>query len=332
MFARRLAALTLTLTIFIVLGGGVVAAPAPDPDALYSHDVQSSPAATTDDLIFIHHSVGNSWLNHSLHEALLAKGYIDERNDIYYGTDVPNDPGRPDSLQFDGKVPGDYTNMNHWGRWFNDYLDSVKAFGAEDGYNRIIMFKSCYPASNIVADSPGPGDPFDSDKTLANYKAVYRHPDGPGYTYSYNGYVYKPLEDIFAENPDILFIPVTAPPRHYAPSDATNDAEAARARQFNNWLKNEWLTSYNQRNPGLNNVAVFDYFDVLAYHHSHADHPDRLRAEYGGDDGDSHPNDAADGHSTQVFATNPDNFIDNAWALFTFVGNERIFLPMIMRM
>jgi hypothetical protein len=334
MFSRKLAALVFLVFLLIVSSAGVNAASNPISGELPDLDAPGASAATTNDLIFIHHSVGYSWLNHSLHNALLAKDYIDERNDIYYETDVPPDPGRPDSLQFDGKVPGDYTYMEHWLQWFNDYLESVKSFGTENGYNRIIMFKSCYPASNIVADGTEPGDPFDYDRTIANYKAVFRHPSGQGHTYTDSGYAYKPLEDIFAENPDVLFIPVTAPPRHYAPSDATTDAEADRAREFNNWLRNEWLPSYNAANPGLNNVAVFDYFDVLAYVHTHLDYPNRLQAIYGGDDGDSHPNDDANAYATQIFATGPGNFIDAAWSAYDIpvVLDEHIFLPLIVQM
>lgn len=274
----------------------------------------SAHGQTTDDLIFIHHSCGSNWLSHSLHNALLAKAYIDERNDITYGTTMSPDAGRPASL---GGTPGDHTNMDHWICWFNDYLQGVQAHGCADGVNRIIMFKSCYPISNIAGDGTEPGDPFSSQQTLANYRAVYRHPDGPGHSYTHDGYVYQPLEDIFAQNPNTLFVPVTAPPRHYAPADATNDAEAHRARLFNNWLKNEWLADYNAAHPGLNNVAAFDWFHVLAYADDHPEHPNRLRAEYGGESGDSHPNSTANGDSTQVFATDPDNFIDQAWNAFT---------------
>jgi len=269
-------------------------------------------AATDDDLVFIHHSCGQNWLSNSLNSALLAKDYIDERNDIYYGTDMSPDSGRLDSLS---PTPGDKTNMDHWIRWFNDYLGRVKAHGCADGTNVIIMFKSCYPASNITADGTG-GDPFSSTKTIANYQAVYRHPSGPGNTYSNGGYTYRPLEDIFVANPDVLFVPVTAPPRHYAPSDATNDAEAHRARVFNNWLKSDWLTSYNTANPGLNNVAVFDWFDVLAYADDHSLHPNRLRSEYGGASGNSHPNSTANSASTALFATNTPNFLDQVWEAF----------------
>ncbi len=310
---QKMFGVSLVLVMLAALGGAV--------NGVVTLSAQNNvhPAATTDDLVFIHHSCGSNWLSNSLHDALLAKDYIDERNDITYGTTMSPDAGRPSSL---GSTPGDQTDMNHWIRWFNDYLDGVAGHGSADGFNKIIMFKSCYPISNVWGDGTEPGDPFSSDQTLANYKAVYRHPSGPGNTYDDGGYTYKPLEDIFAENPGILFIPVTAPPRHYAPSDATDDAEAARARAFNNWLKNDWLASYDVAHPGLNNVAVFDWFDVLAYPDDHASHPNRLRAEYGGDDGNSHPNDAANSDSTEIFATDPDNFIDAAWEAFAGGGDD----------
>ena len=269
---------------------------------------------TDNDLVFIHHSSGQNWLNSGLHNALLAKDYIDERNDIYYNTDVLPDSGRPDSL---APIPGDNTNMNHWILWFNDYLESVKDHGCADGFNKIIMFKSCFPISNIVANGTEPGDPFSSTQTIVNYKAVYRHPNGSGYNYTHDGYIYKPLEDVFADNPDVLFIPVAAPPLCY---NCTNDENAHRARVFNNWLKNEWLDDYNDDNPGLDNVAVYDWFDFLANPDDHPTYPNRLKAEYCGGSGNSHPNTLANQQSTQDFATNPDNFIDTAWNDFFLSG------------
>jgi len=274
-------------------------------------------AQTTDDLVFIHHSCGSNWLSNSLNAALVAKTYIDERNDITYGTDVAPDSGRPDSLASD---PGDSTNMNHWVKWFNDYLGGVKSHGCADGVNKIIMFKSCYPISNMGGDGTEPGDPFvptpspTSTQTITNYKAVYRHPSGAGNTYSTGGYNYYALEDIFAANPDTLFIPVTAPPLC---NTSTTNANAYRARAFNEWLKNEWQASYNAANPGLNNVAVFDWFDVLASDNDAAYYPNRLKEVYGGGTTDSHPNSTGNADSTVVFATGTDNFIDGAYDAFT---------------
>ena len=260
--------------------------------------------STDDDVIFIHHSTGQNWLEAGLKSTLSDQPFIDEVNDISYDTDMQPDPGRPDSL---GPVPGDNTNMNHWILWFNDYLEGVKKRGCADGRNVIIMFKSCYPTSNIASDGTEPGDPFSSLRTMANYKSVYRIYEDPNGTYVMSGYQYKPLKQIFAENQDTLFIAVTAPPRHYAPTDATNDQEAQRARDFNNWLKNEWLTSYLESNSA--NVAVFDWFDVLAYPSDDPSHPNRLRSEYGGERGDSHPNTLANQNSAQLF----DEFIQQAY-------------------
>ncbi len=266
-------------------------------------------AAPTDDLVFIHHSVGSNWLNAGLETALLAKPYIDERNDIGYGTAMAPDPGRPASL---GGVPGDQTDMHHWILWFNDYLQGVGAHGSSDGYNRIIMFKSCYPNSDIGGDGSGPGDPFSSSRTLTNYRAVYRHPLGSGATYTHDGAEYRALEDVFAAYPDVLFVVVTAPPLHYG---ATTDANAHRARLFNNWLRSEWLPAYNAAHPGLDNVAVFDLFNLLAYADNHPLHPNRLRAEFGGASGDSHPNEAGSDAATALFAGDG-AFLDGAWAAF----------------
>ncbi len=268
----------------------------------------AAPAQTVDDALFIHHSCGQNWLSDGLEAALQGKAYVDEVNDITYGTDLTPDAGRPDSL---ADTPGDHTDMCHWIFWFNDYVQRVKTHGCASGANRIILFKSCYPASNVSGAGTEPGDPFSAEQTLANYRAVYRHPTGGVYTNG--GQVYQALEEVFASNPDILFIPVTAPPRHYTGS---TDAEGQRVRQFNNWLKNEWSTNYAARHPGLNNVAVYDWFDLLAYADDHPTHPNRLRAEFGGATSDSHPNYTANATSTWFFAIAPSNFLDQAWLLF----------------
>jgi len=335
--------LRLWLILFFTLLLGVVLIIAVPLARSYVAEQAGPVSLPENGLVFIHHSVGSNWLNDGLHDALLAKSYIDERNDITYGTRLEPDPGRPGSL---GDVPGDLTDMHHWILWFNDYLQGIRTYQNVDGidrylrrlgitessgFNRIIMFKSCYPNSNVTSDGDEPGDPFSASKTLANYMAVYRHPDGPGNTYTYNGESYSPLEDIFASNPDVLFIAVTAPPLHYAPSDATNDANAHRARLFNNWLKQEWLPVYNTTHPGLDNVAVFDFFDVLAYPDDHPDHPNRLRAEYGGESGDSHPNTAANVEATTVFAAGENAFLDQMWGVFAGEQTSSVLLPLVSR-
>jgi len=269
-----------------------------------------SAIAQEDDLLFIHHSCGANWLNDGLRNVLLAKSYVDEVNEIYYGDVVPRDSGRPSSL---GSVPGDNTNMNHWIYWFNDYLEGIQRQGCADGRNAIVMFKSCYPASNVSSDGTLPGNPFSDAQTITNYQSVYRNSANPTGTYSRGGSEYQTLEQIFAAHPNILFIPVTAPPMHYGPYDDSNNTNARRARRFNNWLINEWLPSYQAAYPTLNNVAVFDWFDILAFPDDHATHPNRLRTEYGGNAGDSHPNTTANQRSATLFST----FLEAAYTAWT---------------
>jgi hypothetical protein len=174
------------------------------------------------------------------------------------------------------------------------------------------MFKSCFPNSHVDDVGTEPGDPFGDWKTVANYKAVYRHPEGRGHAYQHDGVTYRALEDIFAANPETLFVVVTAPPECW---NDTNREIAAHARSFNDWLSREWLPEYT-RSTELRNVAVFDWFDVLACPANDPSHPNQLRADSGGGSGDSHPSEAANRRSTQIFASGRENWIDRTWAAF----------------
>jgi hypothetical protein len=280
---------------------------------LHEHTGGGGAKPELNDLIFIHHSCGQNWLDSGLRAALQGKDYVDEVNEITYGTTLAPGTDRPASL---GETPGDLTDMHHWILWFNDYVDGVRSHGCEDGFNRIVLFKSCFPNSHVDTEDSGNADPFLDVRSPENYRAVYRHPDGPGQTYVHGGESYRPLEDVFAAHPDTLFVPITAPPLQFAPEDGTNDESAHRVHEFNAWLRDTWLPAYRTANPNLNNVAVFDWFDLLAYADDHAEHPNRLREEFGGASGDSHPNTAANETSTAVFATDPDSFLDQAWTAF----------------
>jgi len=72
-------------------------------------------------------------------------------------------------------------------------------------------------------------------------------------------YVYNTILGYFGTRPDKLFVVVTAPP--------LSDPEYAdNARAFNNWLVNDWLRENNYQ---LNNVAVFDFYNVLTGPNAH---------------------------------------------------------------
>jgi len=111
------------------------------------------------------------------------------------------------------------------------------------------MFKSCYPNSYLggnPADPPTTGpnplrgqDAYDdSVHTVANAKGIYND-----------------LLTYFATRQDKLFVVITAPPQMDSETDASH---AANARAFNDWLVEDWLDGYAH-----DNVAVFDFYNVL---------------------------------------------------------------------
>ncbi len=99
------------------------------------------------------------------------------------------------------------------------------------------------------------------------------------------------------QHPDKLFIAFTSPP--LVPNETSPDA-AARARRWAEYLtSDEFLT-------GHPNFVVFDFFNLLA------DDDGFLRAEYRGDEYDSHPNETANQTVGPVFVA----FVDEAIRAF----------------
>jgi uncharacterized repeat protein (TIGR01451 family) len=214
-----------------------------------------SPPAQPVRIVFIHHSTGGVWLDNGLRSTLNANHYFVTETNYGWGA---NDT----SL---GGPIGTYTDLGNWWNWFSgphrdtytadvyandDAADSNSGVTDPGGPNTIVMFKSCFPNSNLggsPTDPPpaegGPNprrghDAYSSDMTVANAKGIYR--DLLGY---------------FQTRQDRLFIVVTAPP---LVSNATSGAAAANARAFNTWLVSDWLAGYP-----YSNVAVFDFYNVL---------------------------------------------------------------------
>jgi hypothetical protein len=194
------------------------------------------PPRHTVKLIFIHHSCGENWLsdeNGGLGKELSRSNYF--VSDTNYGWG-------PGGI-------GDRTDITDWPEWFNGpkrdlfmkklYGESgvhspyTRTLADPGGENRIILFKSCYPNSNIEGS---PGDPPRRGEglTVGNAKAIYLR-----------------LLEYFVSRPDKLFIAITAPP-------VGDPSCAANARAFNTWLATKWLSGYKG-----SNVAVFDFYNVL---------------------------------------------------------------------
>jgi hypothetical protein len=220
-------------------GRTMAAAAAPGQEAL-----GPMPPSAPVKLIFIHHSTGQAWLedgNGGLAVALRHSNYF--VSDTNYGWG-------PDSI-------GDYTDIPHWYRWFtgpsrDTYTAALYAESGQHssysrlatdpgGPNTVVMFKSCFPNSNLGGN---PGDPPSasandtSSLTVANAKRIYLD-----------------LLPYFAVHPEKLFVVIAAPPLRSADTTASN---AANARAFDNWLVSDWLSGYAGRN-----VAVFDFYTVL---------------------------------------------------------------------
>lgn len=206
-------------------------------------------------LIFIHHSTGENWLadgNGDLGIALMNNNYF--VSDTYY------DWG-PDTI-------GSYTDIGRWYDWFNGpqrdtYLADLYTENAQisaysrlpdnpGGENQIVMFKSCFPNSNLVAPL---APPTTGANPMRGEDAYYPPDQNPNYTVANAKGIYNDLLDYFRTRQDKLFIVITAPPLATGDTDSTR---AANTRAFNNWLVNEWLQTYP-----YSNVAVFDFYNVL---------------------------------------------------------------------
>jgi hypothetical protein len=285
------------------------------PVATPTFDVEVPPPDDVVKLIFIHHSTGEAWLaddHGGLGRALADNDYF--VSDTNYGWGPSDD-------EIGGPI-GDDTDIGNWWDWFlgpssDTIMDAVSANSDQNswytrldddpgGPNAIVMFKSCFPNSQIEGN---PNEP-----PTAGYNPL----DGAGLDHLTVGNakaLYLDLLDSFAEHPDTLFVAITAPP--LLASD-TDPAAAANARALNTWLVTDWLDDYP-----YTNVAVFDFYNVLTSnggdpytndagaltgnHHRYVDG----RVEYVTDqgqntsayaaDGDSHPTAAGDQKATAEF-------------------------------
>jgi hypothetical protein len=212
------------------------------------------PPAQPVKLIFIHHSCGENWLedtNGGLGLALRDNNYFVSDTNYGWGP-VPLDGAKP---------IGSLTDIGHWWLWFRgpkstEIMESLYAENGQHssysrletnpgGENRIVMFKSCFPNSNLRGN---PGDPIPSIDTnplkgLASDSGYHTVANAKG--------IYNDLLPYFQQHQDTLFVLVTAPP-------VSSSKYAGNARAFNQWLVNDWLKDYPHKN-----VAVFDFYNVL---------------------------------------------------------------------
>lgn len=177
-------------------------------------------------IIFMHHSTGGGLIWHGgVREAFTDLGY--EFWDHGY-----NDEGLTDATGnatgINWEVPDDNTDPDGW---FNIFAQPVtdppsNTLSHMLEYD-VIIFKSCFPTSNI-----------ESDEQLEAYQSYY-----------------LAIRDVIDQHPDKLFIAFTPPP--LIPNDTAPEA-AARARVWSDYLASPQFLD------GHPNLVVFNFFDLLA--------------------------------------------------------------------
>lgn len=227
-------------------------------------------------IVFIHHSTGEDWLKPD--GGNLRKKLNDSK---YYVTDTNYEWGPSDQDVNDGKTIGYHTDIGHWYNWFlgphrNTYLNALyKNTNVSDAIGRntisdpgasklIIIFKSCFSTAQSTSGNPDDQPLSEGQKNPLRGKGLCDDEQCTGDRYysveNIKG-LYRDLLSYFITQQDKLFILITTPPSH---DQAVGSEIMDRLRAINNWLVRDWLDNYQ-----FNNVAVFDYYNVLTSKNAH---------------------------------------------------------------
>jgi hypothetical protein len=203
-------------------------------------------------MVWLHHSTGDRLLDGGLRAALQGAGYV--FHDINYG-----------EATVEGYCIGDHTDPPDFPGHFNNprRFSTIAGWELPPGQKHdVVMFKSCYPASDI-----------DSEAKLEAYKGYYNS-----------------MLATFKAHPGTLFVAMSTPPLVRA---ATSAQAAARARRWAKWITTEYA-------KGVPNVKVFDLFDALAVREGHPQ-ANTLVPEFATSRDDSHPSPAGARAVTRLF-------------------------------
>lgn len=221
--------------VFCIVALAFVGCPsgtAADDIIRYNYIPDTSAPDDTVKICFIHHSTGSAWIatgNGNLGSQLNDNNYYVVETD--YGWDYSTN----DDI-------GSSTDTTDWPNWFNDtVMPSVYANDSHYDYTNeasitnpgdvdIVMFKSCYPCSEV-------GDSISDEQAI-----------------------YNDLLDYFADHTDKMFILVIPPP------EITIDS-ASLTRELSRWLvdrESGWLSGYAD-----DNVYAFNYYNILTDPNNH---------------------------------------------------------------
>jgi hypothetical protein len=242
-----------------------------------------------DNILFLHHSTGYNLIAHGNVRGLIEEYNIQHGVNLQFWDHDYNSPGLRDPEGNYGygsyDIPDDNTNPDGLYNIFMQPLHSPpdNAFsrimlshmlGGDTVTHEVFIFKSCFPASDI-----------NSEQMLTDYQNWY-----------------LAMRDVMDDHPEKIFIPFTPPP---LVRSATTPENAARARRFADWLSSD---TYMAGHP---NAFTFNFWGLLAEHDSTSIYFNCLREEYGGDGGDSHPNDLANATIGPIFVDQITNSIES---------------------
>jgi len=201
-------------------------------------------------IIFLHHSTGNN----------IWKGGVPqwvEKYNAEHGTDY-----RITERNFPSGDPYKWKNypFDYWNIWVKHagnepYMEEPTLEILTRQYD-VIIFKHCYPVSNILEDTGSP-DINSEDKRIENYVLQY-----------------EALKTKLRSYPEKKFIVWTGAA---LVEKNTSEENARRARKFFDWVKSEW------DEPG-DNIYVWDLFDLETEGGLY------LKNEYAAAPDNSHPN------------------------------------------
>ena len=192
-------------------------------------------------IIFLHHSTGRCIWNGDLSKIAKKLGFdgdVENWFDKYNNKNGKN--YKITESDFPKKSPYGWNNYpyDYYNIWVKNAGD--KPFKEEPTLEiltkqyDVIIFKHCFPVSNIKADSANPD--IDSDiKTLGNYKLQY-----------------EALKKKLLEFPETKFILWT--PTALVESRTSKD-EAERANEFSEWVKTVWDTKDD-------NIFLWDFREL----------------------------------------------------------------------
>lgn len=153
---------------------------------------------------------------------------------------------------------------------------------------QVIIFKHCYPSSNILADNDSP-DVNSDIKTLQNYKLQY-----------------LALRDKIRQFSDVKFILFTGAVQV---KTFLKEDEALRARDFNHWVTQEWDQSDD-------NIFIWDLYQLQTEGGLY------FKEEYAVSPNDSHPNKEFADNAANLLFNRIIDIVENNGVTTDLTGNK----------